>query len=271
MLQGSSTIVDLADLVSKIRERKPIPANAVALTFDDGYRDNYEVAFPILQKYGVPATIFLTTSFIDQKEVPWNDKVTFALKHTAHNALTFKYHDQEFSYPLVDIADRLKARDQVLWLLRHVAHDDKVRLVDEITRSLSVTNFDYLWKSMLTWDQVREMHHRGIGLGAHTITHPILTRLPLDKARHEIEGSKRAIESAISAPIQLFAYPAGTRADVSDAIKEAVRQSGFQGAVTTIFGFNSPETDPYSLSRGGSADPDETLFALQQAYYKLVN
>jgi len=261
----------LADLVSKIRERKPIPANAVALTFDDGYRDNYEVAFPILQKYGVPATIFLTTSFIDQKDVPWNDKVTFALKHTHLKTLTFKYRDEEFCYPLGDIADRLNARDKILWLLRHVAHEDKLRLVYEITRSLSVTDFDYLWKSMLTWDQVREMHQRGIGLGAHTITHPILTRLPLDKAQHEIEGSKRAIEAAIGAPIQLFAYPAGTRADVSHAIKEVVRRSGFQGAVTTIFGFNSPETDPYALRRGGSADPNETLFALQQAYYKLIN
>jgi peptidoglycan/xylan/chitin deacetylase (PgdA/CDA1 family) len=263
--------VDLRELVSRRSAGEPVPRNAVALTFDDGYRDNYELAFPVLRKWQVPATIFLATSFIDQLDVPWNDKIAFALRHTRRPCLDFEHGRRQHSYDLTGTAQKLQARDEILWLLRHIPHGDKQLLIGTITTALGVTDFAPLRESMLTWDHVREMHRSGIAFGAHTITHAYLTRLKPPEARNEICGSKQRIEAVLDSPVALFAYPAGTEADFNDDIKGEVRKAGFEAAVTTVFGFNDADTDLYALRRGGSAEHDQALFALQQAWYKLLN
>jgi peptidoglycan/xylan/chitin deacetylase (PgdA/CDA1 family) len=265
------TVMDLGELVRKMRNHDPIPENAVALTFDDGYRDNYELAFPVLQQYGLPATIFLATGFVNGEDVLWNDKITFSLKHSSSRWLVFSQNGRSYRYTLDSMERRLTARDEVLWLLRHIPHLDKLRLVDEITAQLGIRGFGYLWESMLNWDQVRDMHRNGIRFGAHTVTHPILSRIPREDAIREVDQSKRTIESRLNAGVELFAYPVGTRADFDPPLAAMVESLGFSGAVTTIFGTNSFDTDPFALRRGGPAEHDIQVFALKQFWYKLTN
>jgi peptidoglycan/xylan/chitin deacetylase (PgdA/CDA1 family) len=265
------TLADLEELISKVRRHEPIPPNSVALTFDDGYRDNFEHVFPLLKKLGAPATIFLTTAFINQDDVPWNDKVTYALRTTRRGSLELTFDGQSQRYPLGNWMERLASRNRLLWFMRHIPHQAKLALLLAIQEQLEIADFEPLRGSMLTWDQVREMHQGGIRFGAHTVTHPILTRISLEEAWKEIKESKEVIESVIGTPIELFAYPAGTPADFNEPIKHLVRRAGFAAAVTTVFGFNSRHTDPCALHRGGSSATDIPSFAMQQVYYRLTN
>src|SRR5262249_2149348 len=154
-------IVDLAELLQRLDNGQPVPKNAVVLTFDDGYRDNYELAFPILQQYQVPATIFLTTSFVNQEDVLWNDKVSFALKYTQCPELTMSYDGSERCYALHTPEQRLAAVSEILWLLRHIPQIDRLTLIDELLVQLGINDFRELWESMLTWEQVRQMQRHG--------------------------------------------------------------------------------------------------------------
>src|SRR5437867_963366 len=114
-------LAGLADLIQKLDNGEAIPKNAVVLTFDDGYRDNFELAFPILQKYQIPATIFLTTAFIDRQDILWNDKVCFALKRTKRREIAIGCNGG-CHFALRTKEERLAAAKEILWYLFRVPH-----------------------------------------------------------------------------------------------------------------------------------------------------
>lgn len=261
------TLADLAGLIRQLDNGRAIPKNAVVLTFDDGYRDNYEFAFPILQRYQIPATIFLTTAFVSRQDVLWNDKICFALKHTKCTEMTINC-DGERHFWLHTMKQRLAAAKEILWHLFHVPHAEKLAFIDGLLTQLAIHDFGELWESMLTWDQIRRMKKGGVNFGAHTVTHPVLSRLPLDQAREEILRSRQTIEREIDAPVDLFAYPVGRPVDFNLGLKALVQELGFKAAVTTIFGTNTTETDRYALHRGGLDEEDLAIFACKQCWYK---
>jgi peptidoglycan/xylan/chitin deacetylase (PgdA/CDA1 family) len=263
-------IVDLAQLLRRLRNQEPIPRNAVALTFDDGYRDNFDLAFPILKQFGVPMTLFLTTGFLNREDLLWNDKVCFALKHTRKRQVELSC-DRGKCYMLGTEEQRLRAAAELLWFLRHVPHDERDRSIDELQALLGIQDFDYLWNNMLSWEQVRTMYHHGIRFGSHTVSHPILSRLPLAQAREEIVNSKVAIQNELGAAVELFAFPVGTTADFNVGLCAVVREAGFLGAVTTVFGTNTALSDPYALRRIGTLEyPRIGDFASRHCWYKFA-
>lgn len=262
-------VMDLAEIVRRLDDGQAIPRNAVALTFDDGYRDNYELAFPILESFQIPATVFLTTGFVNREGLLWNDKISYAVKHTRKKCLTFGCQDT-VHFPLHTVGERLVATRTILFQLLHDPHAWKLALTDALLKDLDVHDFGDLWDSMLTWDQIRRMKAKGIRFGAHTVTHPILSRLPLEEARREILESKEAIEAELNEPVELFAFPVGRPADFNSHLKKTVRELGFRAAVTTIFGTNTGETDRFQLRRVGLDEPDLASFAVKHCWYKLV-
>ncbi|HEU0046386.1 MAG TPA: polysaccharide deacetylase family protein [Nitrososphaera sp.] len=266
-LAGNYTLVDLAELIRQLERGKSIPKNAVVLTFDDGYRDNYELAFPVLRRYQIPATIFLTTAFVSEQDILWNDKVCFALKHTKCTEMTVNC-DGERHFWLHTIEQRLAAAKEMLWYLFHIAHTHKLAFIDQLLTQLDIHDFGELWESMLTWGQIRHMKQNGVNFGAHTVTHPVLSRLPLEQAREEVQRSKRDIEREIDGPVDLFAYPVGRPLDFNEDLKTLVRELGFKAAVTTVFGTNTAETDRYALHRVGPDEEDLAVFASKQCWYK---
>jgi peptidoglycan/xylan/chitin deacetylase (PgdA/CDA1 family) len=263
-------LVDLSQLLKWMQNGNPIPPNAVVLTFDDGYRDNYDLAFPVLQQYRAPMTLFLTTGFLDRRDVLWNDKVCFALKYTKHRQLIIPW-DQKQHYNLETESQRLASMHEILWVLRHISHEDRLRYIEELLTALEIRDFGFLWESMLTWDHVRQMHARGISFGAHTVTHPILSRVSLDQARQEIRQSKQAVETELQTPVELFAFPVGTRVDFSRDLKTVVQEEGFLGAVTTVFGTNTAATDRFELRRTGApSESTMAIFASKHCWYKFI-
>ena len=219
----------------------------LVLTFDDGYLGNYEAAWPVLQKLGLSATVYLTTGFLDGEEL-WFDFARRALKEVGAIGSTQDKNLQEcleiaFGGGLVNtdvdsMVERLKYskpgdREKVLGCLRR--HASRVA---EPARPMS-------------WDQVREMSRSGIEMACHTVTHPILSTLERVDQETEILKSRQRVSEEIGESPTTFAYPNGSRRDYDASTLEILRRSDFAAACTTRKGSNRVGCDPLTLRRLG--------------------
>ncbi|HDN74422.1 MAG TPA: polysaccharide deacetylase family protein, partial [Archaeoglobus sp.] len=222
-------ILSLNELVQYIRQGKPLPKRVVIITFDDGYRDIYLHAYPILRKYHIPATIFLTTGLIGTGNLFWWDKVAYVIQHTIATQLSL---DELGSYSLHSKSARFHASLAITEGLRKLPNERRVSLVEKLLSTTGVDIPEDLGKKLiLSWDEVKEMSNGGIEFGAHSVTHPVLTNMPLEEAKWEIVQSKKDIERKIGKEVTAFSYPNG---NFSPKIIEIVQESGFDCAVSTL-------------------------------------
>ena len=246
------------------------PDSVMAITFDDGYRDNYENAFPVLQRYRLPATIFLTTGSLDSGEPLWFERLAGAVKSTAREFLDLEV-DIPRRFWLRTTEERLRANGELFGLLRLMSDNDRREQLSAILRDLASPDGAQRTNMMLTWDQVRRMKQHGIDFGGHTVSHPYLSRLTPEQASWEISESKRRIEAELQAPVSHFAYPNGREEDFAPWNKDIIRDAGYEAAVTTVWGLNCRTTDRFELRRGGAWEEDAALFAYKMDWYQLVN
>lgn len=241
----------------------------VGITFDDGYRDNFEHAFPILRRYGLPATIFLATGSIDCGEPLWFERLAEAVKKSSRESL-----DLEIDIPrriwMRTAEERVAASREIFLGLRLLDNAERNRRLEEILKELGASKSERRNK-MLTWDQVREMNVQGIDFGGHTVTHPFLSKLAPDEAALEVAECKRRIEEETQQPVHYFAYPNGREEDFAPANAEVLRAAGYRAAMTTIWGMNYRSTDAMQLRRGGPWETDPALFAYKLDWYQLAN
>jgi peptidoglycan/xylan/chitin deacetylase (PgdA/CDA1 family) len=260
-------VLPLSDLIAGLAART-LPDNAVAVTFDDGYRDNYVHAFPILRRHSIPATIFLATAAIGATRQLWHDDVFSAFRETAVPVLEPFGLDQA-RRPLGTVPERLTAQREFLAYIRTLREADRATAVSRLRAALRVGEPRDATGLMLSWDEARAMSRAGISFGSHTATHPILSRVDPAQARQELVESKRVIEDRLGVAVDGFAYPNGTRADFLPETKALLRESGYAYAVTTIPGPNEPETDPMELRRATPWDEDVFAFGARLHYNKL--
>jgi peptidoglycan/xylan/chitin deacetylase (PgdA/CDA1 family) len=234
---------------------------AVAVTFDDGYMDNFTNAFPILRRLAIPATMFLATDVVGTGRILWHDRVFRAFRETAVPELTtfgpLKRH------PLSTIEEKLLAQSAVLAFLRH--QDDRTRSewISRLAARLRVEDLMAAPGLMLGWEEVKAMQGGGVSFGSHSMTHPILSRVPVERAREEIFGSKLCIEQHLRVRIRAFAYPNGRPEDFDTGTKRLLRDAGYTCAVTTTAGVNGAGQDPFELRRGQPWDEDLATFAVK--------
>ena len=247
--------------------RKDVPPNSIVVTFDDGYKDNFLHAFPILRKFGIPATIFLATGAIDEGPCLWFDRVFQAFRETEEERL-YGYGNPSMSCPLNTLQQKLDAQDRVLRFLRSVSDDDKAVWIKALCEKLKVEEKIRRPGLMLSWDEVRAMAQDGISFGAHTVHHPILSRVTSRQVREEVVKSREVIEKELGISVTSFAYPNGATGDFNESTKEALRDAGYRCAVTTIAGTNDSNQDLFELRRGTPWDHDAAMFALRLNYLK---
>ena len=201
-------VVSLADLVDHLNGG-PVE-NVVAITFDDGYRDNYLNAYPILRQYGMPATIFLTTGSIDSREPLWFEQLLQALKETPR-----EFVDLEIDLPrrfwLRTPAERLTANGQIFRWLKALPDADRRLGLTYVLRLLETKGAGERTGKMLTWDDVRLMKQNGMDFGGHTVNHPFLSRTAGEMVAWEVSECKRRIEEELRLPVRHFAYPNGAK------------------------------------------------------------
>jgi len=260
-------VMPLNEMIERARAHS-LPRNSLAITFDDGYRDNLTQAAPILHRYRLPSTIFLATGFIGTGLVPWYDRLAIALKLTSAEAVNAPWGERLI---LRDRVARLAVLDQVLDRLKSLDDDEQRRAVDTLLEELDVPDAAAPKNLMLDWADVRALTGFGFDVGGHTVNHVILSRVTDDRAWAEIKGSRSAIESSLGSKPSAFAYPNGRSADYRPATIDLVRKAGFSSAVTTRFGLNTTRTPVYELRRGGPWEPDVATFALKLAVYRATH
>ena len=255
-LKRSYHVVSLGEAVERLKQNEAV-SNMAVITIDDGYEDVHAVAFPILRKHGLPATLFVTTGFIERTCWMPGDRVRYHFAHTSDETVT-----------VTDDAGRVHAfatkgahaSDELRALLKRVPEHAKRRMLSEMDGDLPVPELASLPAQYrpCTWDQLRELADGGISIGAHTLTHPILARVeqPAEVER-EIVQSKTEIEREIERPVELFAYPNGLPEDINPVSVDCVR-AHFKAAVTAVSGLNGPGSDLHALLRL-PCDPDLPL------------
>lgn len=266
LLASQYRVLKLDEAVERMK-KNDIPDNAVVVTFDDGYKDNFVNAFPILKKYSIPATTFLATGAIDSGKPLWHDLVFSVFRETTVSLLD-GFGDCNKQYSLSSREEQFEVLNMVLTFLRAQNDEDRQSWIEKLRDKLGVAKQAISENLMLSWMEAKEMESGGVSFGSHTVTHPVLTRVRIGQVLSEIYESKKAIEEHLGIPVTSFAYPNGKKGDFNDDIKNVLRDAGFTCAVTTIFGTNRKSEDLFELRRGTPWEQDLPSFAVKFAWYK---
>lgn len=236
----------------------------VALTFDDGYRDNLTVALPILQRFRVPATLFLTTGFVGGTQLLWPEQVACTLALTKMPILEFV----NVRYALAGNAQKGIAYRQLARVFKNTPPDDIPERLATLLQCAEVTAEQLrasAWHrnlQPLDWNEVQIL--RGSGLfefGAHTLTHRRLSALPDAEAEREIAAPKQILENHVG-PVQYFAYPHGSTGDYTDEHRAMAVRAGYCAVFTADTQTVTSRTDPYAVPRAGvGAETTQDEFA----------
>jgi peptidoglycan/xylan/chitin deacetylase (PgdA/CDA1 family) len=243
-------VVSLKDVVEWLDGKKDLPPYAALITFDDGYLDNYTAAYPILRKYNFPALIFLTTGHIGTDAPFYWDMAAYCFSHTQNDHLTFP-NGQVAHWSNRDELERVNKQ----WIesMKGLPQAEKQIHVDRLPEQLKVSvPPGFFRRLMMDWDQVREMQKGEIEFGAHTMHHPILTRISLEQVQDEVAGSKSRIEEELGEAVLGFAYPNGQASDLDESIERIVAGSGIRAAFTLLSGpcsLHEVKQNPYAIRR----------------------
>jgi peptidoglycan/xylan/chitin deacetylase (PgdA/CDA1 family) len=241
-------IVPLSQLADLLRQGKSLPPGLAVITIDDGYQDTYEIAFPLLRRFKVPATLFVVTDFIERKTWLWTDKLKFMTPRTSARWLEVELDDSISRVELSDARSRQLAAAHINSLLKRQSNQCKEQAIAKISDSLGVALPEAPPDEFrpLSWDQVCELDRGGVEIGSHTVTHPILTRIDKQGLRYELCESKARLEAVLGRQVELFCFPNG------DYDREVVREAegaGYRCAVTTDYGLNDETIAPLCLRR----------------------
>ncbi len=233
--QHNYAILSLDEVYDVLTGRCPLRHRWVSLTFDDGYKDNLSVAYPILKQYGVPFTIYLTTCFPDRTAILWWYLLDDLISQ--NEQIRFAWKDRHHAYPCASAEEKEAAFGQLRGLiLQHFQLED-----DQILQAILVSNGVELHQKTselcLSWEEVIEISHDPlVTIGAHTLNHLRLGELRPEQAEFEVSESRKRIESRIHKPVEHFSYPFGERADASQREFDLARKCGFKTATTTRLG-----------------------------------
>lgn len=240
-------IVSLEQLLQEMKDAAPVPPT-LAITFDDGYRDLYTYAFPVLNEYSIPATIYLISRCMETGEVPWYDRIFTAVEAVPGTVFEIALGDGQRRYSLRSSAERIWAAWDIVCYLRSIPDVQRQGLCLEVEKRVNVPE-EPLRDRMLTWEQVRAMQRTGISFGAHTQSHPAVSKLQPSAFREEFVRSRESLERGLDATVSDFAYPFGKPGDCSLATESFLEQSGYRSAVTTSEGYNTWRSNPFRLLR----------------------
>jgi peptidoglycan/xylan/chitin deacetylase (PgdA/CDA1 family) len=242
---GSFTVLPLPDAVAALADDR-LPRRTCCITFDDGYADNLTNALPILERYRLPATVFVATGYLDGGRM-FNDAIIDAIGKTPKAVLDLSEIELGI-YPVGDTAERQAAVAAILRQIKFRApelRDAQVRRFLEIAECGPLPD-----DIMLSSGQLREMSRRGIEIGGHTVAHTILTTLEDDRALREMIEGRERIEAVTGRTVSSFAYPNGLPGrDFADRHVAMARAAGFARAVTTAPGVGRPGCDVFRLPR----------------------
>lgn len=252
------TPIGVSDLLRAI-EGGTLPKNPVMVTFDDGYRSCHDVALPILRELGVPATFFISTSFITERRLYWWERISLLLGAAPRDRGSIGYpRPLELDRRDPGLRDRLNA------IIKTEASLDLERFLGEVAAALGVEwgpeiEARHADEMIMTWDEIRALAKAGMDIESHTRRHRVLQTLPPEALEDELAGSRRELEAQIGRPVRVIAYPVGRRVADSAHIRRALTAAGYRAGMSNKTGVNRlwpsvfrgvvPPIDPFDIRR----------------------
>jgi len=250
-LSENYNIISLDTVADCIAKQQPLPYRPVVLTFDDGYRDNYQ-AYQILKRYGARGTFYVAAKCLGGGEPLWLFEVIYLIKKTSRSILKLSVEGEELFFRLESAYKRQCAAREITEIIK--CNNLEVR--EEIRAQLRTQTqdvCDYHEKAsqvMLTWEQVQEMSDNGMSIGGHTMSHLNLPNAKYDDAVLEIIDCRVVVEEKTGVPVRHFSYPNGGNYEYyNDSITRIVREAGFSTATTSNNGLVDLSSDLFELSR----------------------
>jgi peptidoglycan/xylan/chitin deacetylase (PgdA/CDA1 family) len=244
--------VTLSDVRSAMLGGRPLPRRAVLITFDDGYRNVYTHAAPVLQRYGVPAVVFLSTGYIDTDCLYWYDEVRQRLDRWPMREIEMPSDGSTPAWP-ADLRTREALARKIRGECKQIPNRRRLEYIGylraQMSEPLQLSAEQHHILDPMSWQEANKLLDMGFEIGSHTVTHPILTNLTAEELTAELVESKAEIERRTARTCYSLAYPNGTPADFSAAVADAAKAAGYDLAFTMVERMNGPESNPYMLSR----------------------
>ncbi len=233
------------------------PPKALIITFDDGYEDNYLNAYPLLKKFDLTATMFVTAGFINKNRLFWWDKIAYLIKKSGRHSLEIE-DPVNLSLKFDHYSGRQECAGKVIKRAKKLPEEAKERLIQRIQEQLEVNLPGEETGYTMKWDHLKEMSDNGIEIGAHSINHPIFSNVDESRLRKEVAAPKKMIEEKIGCEVITFGSPGrgimtpGQRKEFERLLTVTIRESGYHFSTMYKWGLALGKSfDPYSVERIG--------------------
>lgn len=253
----------LGDAVSMMDAGKSLPKGAVVITFDDGYDDNYRVAFPVLRELDIPATFFVSTGYIDNGLPYAYDWFVHMLLRTDATQVELAQLGIVEAIP-THRSDRRALADKMLSRMKALQAHVQEEMIEQLGVQWNMPRErSHPDCRPMTWEQLREMHAAGMEIGSHGVHHRMLAKLPSAELRAELEGSKASLDRELETSATTLSYPVGGYESFNPDVVRACEMSGFRAACTYLPGTNPwPAKSMFELRRlAVERNMDEAWFA----------
>ncbi len=246
-------------LEMKKKSEKSVKPLAV-ITFDDGYRDNWEAAYPILKRYSLPATFFLAAGSIGNEAPMWTSRVEALFRETPRQTLTLETLSSPRTFELGSREERMKVCYEVKNEMKNVPDNRRQVILEELEEKASDPSLrlEEIHSEMLSWDEVRRLAEDPlVEIGSHSMSHRMLANLPPPEILSELEESKRKIESEIGREIRFLSYPGNS---YNEKVQELAQRAGYQAALAVGRSVTSFQENDFSLKRVHVEDGPRYVF-----------
>lgn len=267
LLSNRYEFISLSQLLDHLETDTPLAADSVVITMDDGYQDNYTLALPVLKKYGIPATLYVATSFIESKKLLPMDRIELAIRTTGLNKLEWPFLSGA-PIKLDTYRDRCEANILAGKYIKEVSTKEMDNKISELYQRLQVSEVAEN-SPMLSWLQIKKMAENGIEIGSHGVSHILMTQLTESNAIEELHRSRDVIKKEVGDQPIHFAYPNGRAEDFSDALRIEARRAGYRTVVSTTRSIIRPGvTHPLNLPRIGLiGTPQQTVVFMERLLF----
>jgi peptidoglycan/xylan/chitin deacetylase (PgdA/CDA1 family) len=203
-ISRNTEVLTEGEVIERFDGGRAFGTPSTLVTFDDGYIDNYETAFPILRRLGIPGIFFIPTALVSSRQLGWWDIVAYLVKRSTRSSISI-------GDAAISLADRGEAIRQLIAMMKQRSAEVAAYSMEDLSRAceVPVPPVGIQGKELMTWEQIREVSRCGISIGSHTHTHPVLSRLAREGQREELRVSKEILEREVGKPVRSIAYPFG--------------------------------------------------------------
>jgi peptidoglycan/xylan/chitin deacetylase (PgdA/CDA1 family) len=249
-LKSHLTVLSETELLEMIGRKNPAKGHFAVVTFDDGYRDNYELAWPVLRHLEIPAIFFISPALTDQRRLGWWDVIAYLVKQSAKSQVEIR-------------GEVASIRELHGWMKSLPAAETKnlIETLSQITE-VPLPSSELQSSQLMTWEQIIEVSQNGIAIGSHTHTHRVLATLDEDQQQWELRESKAALERRLGLPVRTLAYPAGRNGNFTGASERIAEECGYEGAFSFHSGGNRlGSIERFNIHRISAAEEFNPMFA----------